>query len=92
MRDLPFHESIILFSDNILERSDRKISAHATLETPPARGNLTPLPEKEKQPSRKQQTPTAAASQPMVREASDLDVRRRNKGKVSEEVKSIFIS
>ena len=83
----------IFATDNILERSDRKISAHATLETPPVRqGNLTPLPEKTT-PKKQQQQPAAAAAaharlapppqQQMVREASDLDVRRRNKGKVS---------
>ena len=79
---------LIFATDNILERSDRKISAHATLETPPVRGNLTPLPEKT---TPKKQPPASAAHaqlppppQQMVREASDLDVRRRNKGKVRE--------
>ena len=79
-------KTYISSTDNILERSDRKISAHATLETPPVRqGNLTPLPEKttpKKQPAAHAQLPPPP--QQMVREASDLDVRRRNKGKVSE--------
>ena len=46
------------------------------------RGNLTPLPEKERttQPKKQPQPP----QQQIVREASDLDVRRRNKGKVRE--------
>ena len=80
------NESVIFATDNFLERSDRKISAHATLETPPVRGNLTPLPEKPKK-----QPAAPPLPQQMVREASDLDVRRRNKGKVRKCKIQVFI-
>lgn len=65
--------------DNVgVDRSDRKISAHATLETTPNRYATTSAVPKTSTPVPAQQTPQRP---PVEREKSDLDIRRRNKGK-----------
>ena len=77
-------------SSSQLERGDRKISAHATLQTPPTRTPFVPVatPPTIAEDSNAQshhatltKTPSKSPTKSMgEREKSDLDFKRRNKG------------
>ena len=87
------HDGSIAINNNItgvfntptsaLERADRKISAHATLETPPHRtifipdAKNAPIPETPQKITPQQNKPQRSA---MERESSDMDIKRKNKG------------
>ncbi len=59
---------------NSIDRADRKISAHATLETPPHRTNFLKSSPKSKHKDKIPEKPE------LEREKSDGDIKRRNKG------------
>jgi len=64
-----------------LDRSDRKISAHATLQTPPRPESTVPPAAKGRASPVRASAPAPPARTPSPKPGSEQEVKRRNKGK-----------